>query len=343
MHMIEEWDRGVVGYREIYGETWHRMAQYQVIDGGVPLDDAYKVVGYSVEKQPVGFRKKDGTWGESPGRYSLVRTDTPENILLHTAVSDRFECLDNETLLRYVEEVLLSKYPDVTIDSVGTLQNGKHCFVSVNLGFNNVAQDPSDIVGKLMYVNKYGDGALPVVAHTTRVVCHNTMTNAIASGAATNDMRKFRHTSGVYEKLSQHMLDLAEIKMHMNAQRIALEGAVGVGMNQEQVSRVVSALLPLQEDASERSIGMVTRKRDKIVERWDSDWDLQGKLRHTAYSMVQAIVAYADHDTMGRSDDAYVYMDGLQGERNRFKNRGISIVGEVAGVPSLLEFAGQPA
>jgi len=86
--IVKNVDRGIVGYVDVFGKTWHMFPEYEMMDGKVPFEKAFSTIDYKVAKVPLAFyipeemknMFPDGThvtiklgWRIEPLRISLRR------------------------------------------------------------------------------------------------------------------------------------------------------------------------------------------------------------------------------------------------------------------------------
>jgi hypothetical protein len=183
---IMEFDVGKVSGVQ---STWHKLPQYTCFpDRPITVAESVEVATYPIEKQQL-YRGN----GIPVDAWSLVRTD--KDVTLVPAVGERFTIVQNHHMVNFISEHLLAVYPDLAIQSVGTLWNGATFFLNLSINEFQVKGDKSPTVTNLMYCNPLGKGSYVACAHSTRVVCANTARIAEAQGLANQSLKKFRHTA----------------------------------------------------------------------------------------------------------------------------------------------------
>ena len=318
---IYEFDRGICGFSELYGDCWHGLFENQ--PGPIDPVRAQEILEYTVIKEPL-YRKT----GELVKKaYTLVRTD--KNIVLYPCVGERYTVVQNLELLSFIENSLLSKYEGISIGSVGTLKNGQIAYVDLKLADWAVKGDNSKSIGWLMYSNPFGGLSLLTCAHLQRVVCNNTYRLATAQGAANETLRKFVHNPGVVTEVSNYIIELALLLGNLKETKEQLDVMATVQMNEEAVTKYTGTLFAPTPD-SKGSIAICKNQVDKVVEIFDTAEDLKGPIWHTKYAMFQATTQWVDHvKTVKKGQTAGdAWFDGLMpgGLRDGIKQEAFALL-----------------
>ena len=322
-HGIMQEDKGLV-----QGDTWHGLPQYVTQDQPVSIEQARKVMAYPLEKQAVMCYTKDGHYQQVDGTYCIVRTD--KDVVVVPAVGERFVVVDNSFILDWVSEHMLAKYPDLSIESVGTLFNGAKAFVNIKVDEFQVKGDKSPTLSRLMYYNPLGDGSYRACAHDIRIVCNNTLRASEAQGAANETLAKFRHTANGAAKINEHLDTLAAVKLQLEAHKVNLDMLAGVDLNTGTVDALLSAMFPVAEDDGRRKKALAGKRRDAVRELFDSDQDLVGGAAHSAYGMLQAVTNFYDHHSNTRGDAASQMWGNIVGDRGDSKDAAFNTIMEAA-------------
>jgi len=337
--IIENVDRGIVGYREIYGGTWHGMPEYAVIDGPVPVEECKRVLGYTGQKWPVVVVRPDGTipgvyidengvprmeieelhevdrkgneqfvsfnapHALNAGMYAIV-SDQDERVLsANASVGSGYRVFQNNRFLDDLADLLDA--PGVEIESCGTLHGLAIAFINLRLGEFVVDGDVSPTVNKIMVGNSFNGGSITGCEHDTRIVCMNTMRMAEASGEVNNTLLKRKHTRNAGADVKDHMAGLEVVKEAIEAHHNTLNWMAAMPMNTQDVDSFLAALFPIPEpwdypDTSRRA-KEATARRDVIQTRFDDLDDLQGPIKHTRYAALQAVTNWTNN--IGRGVD----------------------------------------
>ena len=358
-HGITEQDAGAVGYCGEMGGPWHGLPQYVTYDEEVPYEVVLNLFDFPIIKSPVAIPANvadDGTvnlltqaeltqalqagapvqWLTQEDMYVLTRTDSASRVF-DVSVGEGYTVYENTRFLEAIKAGLLDKYPQVKLISAGTMFGGRKSFISILLDKYHVKGDNSETVNKLLLAGYYGGGSNVAGAHGTRIVCNNTLRASLAEAAANKSLKKFRHTRNVGDKIEQHVFDLAEVFGKLEDHKAKLNHLASVAMREADVSAFLDLLVPLPEATAidednrstgkKRSVSMATSKRDKILDLFENADDLQGGIARTRYAMAQAVVDYEEHHKIRRNaDDAYVYMDQVQGRSADFCDQALAIL-----------------
>ena len=131
-HGITEIDRGMV-----WGTTWHGLPQYLQLDHPVTYQEAMEILNFPMEKRQL-YREDKHQGFEKANAWEIVRTDTGDALV--PFVGSKFQVIGNEKLLEHVNDTVLKEFPQLQIESVGTLWRGATTFV--NLKESGVAGTP---------------------------------------------------------------------------------------------------------------------------------------------------------------------------------------------------------
>ena len=178
---ILEHDRGIVcGERP----TWHGIPSYiHKTEDWATAAEAREILDYPIEKRQLTrtVTHEDGSILTVPAdAWEIIRTDIQPEIVLVPAVGKKFDVINNAIIMDEVEKSILSKHPELKIESVGTLFNGQIAFVSMRLAEWKYKGDPSNTEARLMYYNPLGLGKYKIGCHTIRIECFNTLSTAQA-------------------------------------------------------------------------------------------------------------------------------------------------------------------
>ena len=314
---IMEFDLGKVSGVK---STWHRLPQYDCIPNRpITVAEAEAIATYPIEKQQLA--RPDGSLVDA---WAIVRTD--KNVTLVPAVGDRFTIVQNHHMVNYISEHLLALYPDLAIQSVGTLWNGGTFFLNLAINEFQVKGDKSPTVTNLMYCNPLGKGSYTACAHTTRVVCANTARVAEAQGLANQSLKKFRHTASAKGKINEHLIDIAELKLELKRHEEKLNFLAGEEIDTTQVDAFLNQLFPVPEKDG-RGKTIATNARSGIMDIFEGEQRSTLTLPNTKYGLFQAFTDYADHVATNRNgDEASVMFDGIAGIRADKKQKALDLV-----------------
>lgn len=329
-HGIREEDRGIV-----WGDTWHRLPQYIQQETPVTVEQARSVLVFPLAKIPL-VRRDDGAQVDA---YCIVRTDTNRVLVPHVGV--KFEPLDNSVLVNTLETRLLKIYPELVIESVGTLFGGQTTFVNVVLEKFHVKGDESPTLTRLMYYNPMGIGGHKIGVHNIRVVCNNTLRMASAQAAANESLQVVPHTQSAATTIADRLFDLAETKLFAANFNARVETLVDMPIRtDEELTKLLDFILPEPNEAEEPDTPEENAVRETVKRRQNTTREAVKELyekgiegiapeyQRTRYALLQAITYTADNPAkVAKSlDAAFVIWDGLTGRRATLKEHALTIL-----------------
>lgn len=288
---IKEYDVGYVAANS----TWHDMPQYKCLGEGVAvtLEQAREVLDYGIKKQPL-YRCL--SLAPVPDAYCITRTD--KDIVIVPHVGDRFTVENNVKLLEQIERFVLPEFPDLQLDSVGTLYNGATAFLSLRIAEFQITGDESNNVAAIMFYNPIGFGCMRSCAHTTRIVCNNTARISMKQGEANGSLAKFRHTSGMAKRVADHMVTICQAQLGLKRMTETLEFLTTQQVNTEYVDTYLEKFFP--------------SRRDPVLAILEEEGSMA---RGTKYHLYQSMTNYLDHTFSKKSDQAFATFDGITGNR----------------------------
>jgi hypothetical protein len=168
-----------------------------------------------------------------------------------------------------------------------------------------------------MYANPLGKGSYVACAHTTRVVCANTLRMAEAQGIANDSLKKFRHTSSVSQKINDHMVDMAELKLQLKRHEEKMNFLVDCSMNTAAVDSFLNKMFPaVNSDKDGRSKTIALNSKAAILNIFEGAQVQTLTTPFTKYGMLQAFTDWVDHEKTSRNSDiGATTFDGLFGIR----------------------------
>jgi phage/plasmid-like protein (TIGR03299 family) len=306
----------------VHGATWHGLRQYTVLDRPPTAEEARKVMCFEIEKEQL-YRVFDSDRTYEPvDAWCIVRPDTNSVLVPH--VGERFVATSNSFLFDYVNENLLAVFPELEIESVGTLWNGATTFINIMVGEFQVKGDKSPQISRLFYCNPLGMGAYKAGGHNIRIVCANTLGFAQGQAAANKTLLKIRHTSNAASKINGHLEEIAEFKMGLTRHVEELEFLTTKQFDSSaQIDKFLNAMFPVpvvKDDDSRRGVTIAKTKQESVKAIFESDQDLAGGVAHSAYGALQALTNWVDNKSPTRGgDDGSRWYDSINGQRAELK------------------------
>lgn len=315
---ILEHDQGVV-----QGTTWHQLPQYLTQDGPVTVDQARKVLDFPLEKVRLYRKAPAGSVRAfmPVDSFAVVRTDFDE--VVADAVGPEFVVQNNANILDFIALEVLAEYPELSIESVGTLGNGATSFVNLKLNEFVIPGDKSNTVNRLMYYNPIGLGAYRAGVHGVRIVCQNTLNMADAAAAANGSLTRISHTSNSQERLKEAIIEIGKVFLELKTYEERLTEMAGIDMDSKSVDGFFDAFLPVTEETGQRALKIREKNVGIITSRFETDQDLKNP--RTKYGMLNAVTWYVDHVKTQEDDGAQVW-DSLTGRRAADKQRAFELL-----------------
>lgn len=306
-HLIGKYDKGAV-----FGTTWHKIESYKTLDSFVPVEMAREVSDYPMElrNNMVAVEQDDNIRYIESGCRAIFRPDI--NKVIVPSVGDDF-CLENNLfLMEHIEGNFLNVFPDLKIESVGTLRNGATFFLNLKVKEFSITGDKSKTVSNLMFFNPLGRGSYKCGAHNTRIVCNNTLRAAEAQAAANGSLFKISHTRGAPQKINNALEQMANFMLGLEAHIEKLEHLAKFQVQSEKVMEFLNKMYPLEDDSSQLKKTRAFDSRNKILDQFESNQELDGG---TAYALLNAFTYIIDHRADNVSNDAaQVMWDSLYGK-----------------------------
>jgi phage/plasmid-like protein (TIGR03299 family) len=300
--------------------TWHKLPQYVCIpDRAITIMEAMEVASYPLEKFQLHY--VNGDQYIPVDGYAIIRTDTMTPVVDH--VGARFSVQDNSYMVGYINENLLAAYPDLKIESVGTLWGGATFFLNLRVYERQVKGDSSGTITNLMYANPLGRGSYVACAHNTRIVCNNTSQVAQAQGLANESLKKFRHTSSAAQRINDHLIDMAKLKLELEQHYDRLDFMATQTVNGDDIRAFLDEVMPLPTEKG-RAQSMAQNNRDEFLRVLYGAQSETLDNPRSKYALFQAYTDWLDHESTSRNaDEAAIMWDGIIGNRNEKKQKAL--------------------
>jgi phage/plasmid-like protein (TIGR03299 family) len=324
-HGITEVDKGYV-----HGTTWHGLEQYVQQDHAVSPDQAVEVLDFPLEKRPLYRLDVNGNMVEAKA-WEIIRPD--HDLALAHHVGKDFTVMSNKALFDYINDNVLSEFPDISIESVGTLWSGKIAFVNLNVGEFGIDGDESKSVSRLMYYNPLGLGKYKVCAHNVRVVCNNTLRMATSEAITNGLLRMVSHTKNAEQNIKGALSEILAIRQNFLDMKEALEELNRMDVNAARMGEFFDKWLP-QTEEDKKSQNKDTRRSNLITgitNQFEGDDSIKGR---SMYGLLNAVTYWYDHEIPSRGNDtASIAWDGIVGGRSEKKVSALStMIGMMPGM-----------
>jgi hypothetical protein len=279
--------------------AWHGLGQ--VLSNPATAEQAIREAGldFNVEKQKIYLA--DGS--EIPNKYATVRSDVNRPL---GVVSNRYEVLQNVDAFKFFDAVV--DRDEAVYHSAGVLGQGERVWI--------MAKMPEHIsIGGIDDVNVYvtlvsgHDGKTGVASfvHLERIVCNNTLQVAIREGKKMNKFVKFRHDTGVVDRIK----DGASLLNIVNNYKLEIdqvfESLHRKKVNKEYTEAYINALFPaLPEEVTKDFKRTPSYKihREQVLNAIETGagQDMP-TARGTAWGLYNGVTYWIDHVKKGTGND----------------------------------------
>lgn len=203
-------ERNTYSFYSLKELAWHRLGT--VVEDAKTVEEIVKIANldYRVEKLPILVDYKNCYSEDDFERvkvkrfnnfYATTRLDTQE---IFSIVSDRYEVIQNETIISLINKMIENSDNKLRIETAGVLGQGERIFVSAKMTSDLLLGE--DIDRYLLFTSSH-DGTLSFKFFVTniRVVCNNTLQAALNGN---NDYISFKHTEKVNNEIEQFKIYL---------------------------------------------------------------------------------------------------------------------------------------
>jgi phage/plasmid-like protein (TIGR03299 family) len=327
-HGITEIDRGVV-----FGTTWHGLPQYVTKTSPVTYEEAHEVLNYPLALRPLLCLHLNGE--REPVRAKcVVRSDNNQVLVPH--VGERFSIVGNEKMLEHLNDTVLREYPQLQIESVGTLWGGATAFVCLKVDTFTVKGDTSPILNRIMWWNPLGQGGYKTCAHNIRVVCNNTLSAASREGVENGTRRSIAHTATGAQRVSAELEKLARHFLELESLKAKLQQLTTASMTPEDAHNFTKRYLPLpgnleaEVNTEEFNALAPIKMRKQILDQYQGPQHLLDGVQNSRYAMLQAVTYVVDHERITPTKDrGMLTWDSIIGRRSADKARALEILSTV--------------
>jgi len=285
-------------------EPWHGLGRK--VEEAPTSEYAMREAGlnWMVCLRPVFADVSDGKRSSRvlvPDHFAVIR-DVDSRAL--GVVGRRYSPVQNAEAFAFVDEVVGTG--DVRYETAGSLEGGRLVWLLARLTRDAYEVVPGDeVVPYLLLGNRHdGDGSLVVSLCSTRVVCRNTFTAALAEMRARIAVR---HVGRVSDRVAEARRVLGLARAEIASQRDAFERCRLVVLDGGRLDRFVSDLYPDPDEAAADSARTrIENRRGDLVRLFEEapGNDLPG-VRGTGWAAVSAVTYLTTHEARvrGRADD----------------------------------------
>lgn len=247
--------------------------------------------------------------------FEIIR-DTEQGIHRLSISGERYETVQNEQLAEMADKITGG---DVTVDVVGSYNNGRNVFITLCLG-ENIVLDPegqADEIGRYLTMRTSHDGstAVQAIMHKMRLDCQN-MLAGIKSGALSTF--SMRHTQSVEGRIADARRALGIAFKQDDVFTQEMELLLSREVTDQQFWEMVQNVFPKPEADVRGSLKKWETKTETVVGIWKGD-TLSGldKTAYRAYNALNEHLLWYTSIRAGNTENALVRASGFDENANK--------------------------
>jgi phage/plasmid-like protein (TIGR03299 family) len=257
-----------------------------------------------------------------PREFAMVREDRwnlgePEAVF--GQVGEEYEPLQNTDAFQFFDPMI--QKGEAFYESAGALYHGRCVWIMARLR-EDIEVVPGDLVERyLLLTHRHdGTGSIQVKFTPVRVVCQNTLNQALSEGPS------FRvvHTKSVYARLDKAAEALSHVVAQSRKIGEAFSRMAAVKLNTERLEEYLKAVFPNPAPSEDRTLFQrakvrIQRHRDRSRELWEAGTGNNlPNVRGTLWAAYNGVAEYADYGLTSARDSKW--LDGVWfGESYRIK------------------------
>ena len=260
-----------------------------------------------------------------PGEYAIVREDRwqlGEEEAIFGQVSEDYEPLQNIDAFEFFDRTIESN--QATYESAGALYGGKCVWVMAKFReyFSVVAAD--DVIARYLLLTHShdGTGAIQVKFTPVRVVCQNTLNQALSEGPSF----RVAHTKSMYARLQKASEALSTVLKQSRKVDASFSAMATVNLNTQSLDTYLKTVFPDpvrgKDDAQyERAVIRIQRNREASQLLWESGkGNGEVGVKGTLWAAYNGVAQHADFGLTSARDSKW--LDSVWfGESYRIKTR----------------------
>jgi phage/plasmid-like protein (TIGR03299 family) len=286
------------------GQTpWHKLGQRFVESPS--LEDAIVAAGLD---WTVTTEKVFAASGEIAP--ALITRRSSDNSILGV-VGTNYTPLQNKDAFNFFKPLIESK--EVSIETAGSLRQGKRVFVLAKINRDNSVIKGNDEVSKYVLISNSHDGTMAVRVGFTpiRVVCQNTLSMSLNSAAS--KLIRIRHTKNVNENMEKlrEVMNIANAEFEATAEQYRVLASKQIV--QADLEKYVKLIFASSKKLVEVEGDLSTIENKKLLKEIQPLFE-QGRgndmpeIKGTLWSAYNAVTEYLQYN---RGSDTQVRLDNL--------------------------------
>lgn len=297
---------------------WHGLGT--VLENAPTIEEGIKLAGldWTISLRPIVSSDEDEISLQT--HKIVVREDIKQPLGI---VGSNYKVLQNSEAFNFFEPFIENEL--ATLETAGSLFNGKKVFVLAKIKSDNMEIDKNDEVEKYILLSNAHDGtqALRVGFVPIRVVCNNTLSMAI--GSQDSKLIRLTHKGNIVQTLSElrETMDLVNKQFMATEEqfRALAKKQVNLADLQKYVNQVFSVkkLEDIINDYEEKQ--EIEEGRKRLLARVEEIFELEPV--HNAWTMYNSVNYYLNHERGKNLENRYNSM--WFGHSKRIDNKALQL------------------
>lgn len=303
-HKLEQ-NGSQVAFVDNRNDAWHQLNnlpeefQGQKIRAEIALEHAH-LADWDVRKEQ-HYVYLNNKRVANPGQFATVRnnpwTGEPE-LFEGSSVGNGYTPVQNEENIDVLNAII--DETGATIETAGSINNGKNVFVTMQLPEAMTVADTDKIDLYLAGLNSHdGTSAYTLLLTPVRVVCANTQNYALKHFV---NKHTIRHTKNATQKIAKAREALGLSFKYVEEFETEAERMIQETMTEGQFVEIVNNLWVPDEDSGKRGLTLARVRTEELV-RLFSEATTQENIRNTNWAGLQAVTEYLDHFAPANGED----------------------------------------
>lgn len=240
---------------------WHKKGK--VLSGYPGLDEMYEASGldWNVECKPLFYLDQNGSQVDVPDVFALAR-DKDGSVL--GTCSSRYTPYQNKEAFQWCKPLIDSKY--WKLETAGSLREGRVCWALLNHGSSTIMKGDKLKQYLMLQWGHTGADSIRCGLTSIRVVCNNTLQQALRQDAAT--LHTVRHDRFTSIKLSE-LRDLYDrVQVEFKNQEKIFKEFLDVPIDENTKSWYINALVDNITTAPNPSSAKDDKEREAQMKRY---------------------------------------------------------------------------
>ncbi|MGH7182756.1 MAG: DUF932 domain-containing protein [Nitrospiraceae bacterium] len=285
---------------------------------------------WDVVKAPLYTQWKQSGLVAVESHVAIVRMDTKQHL---GVVGSGYEPCQNKDALKWSEALMGA---GATYESAGGLGQGERIWLLARVPAADFTIGKGDKHEGYLLVTTSHDGSTATIAKptTTRVVCQNTLTMALADG---QKAVRIKHTKSAADRMKMAEQLVTGAVMSAQALKDRLNSLSEFKVRRVHMETILNKLFPFDPEGGKAS---QTRRENTLSNILDlyakNDGNAFPEQQGTAFAVLNAITNYTDHSRTTRIKSGNTITDAqsraessIWGSGDKFKDSALAVIEEV--------------